>query len=76
MIFVNVKMNIDYICYIEMFKYCFFIFFSFVESCLVIVFVGKYWYRFMLWVRIYFGISVVCNFFWGNVFGSWSNWIL
>lgn len=56
MIFVNVKMNIDYICYIEMFYNVFLFFFSFVESCLVIVFVGKYWCRFLLWVCIYFGI--------------------
>lgn len=56
MIFVNVKMNIDYICFIEMFYNVFLFFFSFVESCLVIVFVGKYWCRFLLWVRIYFGI--------------------
>lgn len=51
-------------------------FFSSAESCPVTVPAGKHWYRPLLWVRIHPGIQAVCNSFWGNVLGSWSNWIL
>lgn len=76
MIFVNVKMNIDHICHTEMFYNASLFFFSSAESCPVTVPAGKHWYSPLLWVRIHPGIQAVCNSFWGNVLGSWSNWIL
>lgn len=76
MIFVNVKMNIDHIYLTEMFYKASLFFFSSAESCPVTVPAGKHWCRPLLWVCIHPGIQAVCNSFWGNVLGSWSNWIL